>query len=217
MTDPQAPSLAPSRGVHEVSPEPVGVPDHAVGPTGDGPGRTAESPPSPRRRPARRALVVLLVLLLAATGALAVHLYRTTVAWQDRAELYLDTSRDLGEQLAGTRAELSGAQAELEAVRAQLTTAQERIVELAEEKARLGDDREVQRQLADYQERVTDAAGRVALALDQCVQGQNLLIGYLQRADQYDPVELEQYGSDVQALCQAATEANTALQRELAQ
>ena len=154
-------------------------------------------------------------MLLAAVTAAAVHLYRTSEAWEGRASEYLGAARVLGDDLAANRAELAGAQSELEAVRAQLTTAQERIVQLADEKARLGDDREVQSQLVDYQQRITDAAGRVALALDQCVQGQDKLIGYLKEADRYDPAELDQYGIDVQALCRTATEANTALQEEL--
>ncbi|NTW38824.1 MAG: hypothetical protein HGA44_02880 [Cellulomonadaceae bacterium] len=158
---------------------------------------------------------LLLVWLPTATGA-SIYLWRASDAWQQRSEQYLDTSRGLGADLAETRSELAGVQSELDAVRTQLATAQERIVELADEKAQLGDDREVQRQLADYQERVTDAAGRVALALDQCVQGQNQLIGYMENAAQYDPAELDQYAASVQALCQTATEANTALQSELA-
>ena len=176
--------------------------------------------PSPVARRHRRrwhtALTVVLVLLLGATAGVASHLYRTSEAWQQRSGFYLDESMGLGEDVARVRAELSGTEAELEAVRAQLATAQSRIVELADEKAQLGDDREVQRQVVDYQERVTEAAGRVALALDECVQGQNQLIGYLKDAAAYDPAELDQYELDVQALCQAATEANTALQSELA-
>ncbi len=162
------------------------------------------------------AVVVLAVLLVVAVVA-AVHLYRTSTAWRDRAGQYEATAQDLGTELATTRAELEGARGELEGVRSQLTTANERIVELADEKAQIGDDREVQRQLVDYQQRVSVAAGTVALALDRCVQGQNQLIGYLENAAQYDPVELERFGTEVQALCQTATDANAALQRELGQ
>ena len=143
------------------------------------------------------------------------HLYRTTEAWEARSDEYEEVARDLGGELATTRGALAGSQAELEGVRSQLATARARIIELADEKAQLGDDREVQQQVVDYQERVTEAAGKVALALEQCVQGQNQLIGYLQDADQYDPAELERYGTDVQTVCQTATEANAALQREL--
>lgn len=162
------------------------------------------------------ALVLVLLLALGAAVATAVHLYRTSEAWEARSEEYRAVAEDLGGALAGSQADLAGARAELDAVRAQLATQKERIDELANEKAQLGDDRAVQQQLIDYQERVSTAAGDVALALDQCVQGQNQLIGYMENADQYDPVELEQFGTDVQALCQAATEANIELQRELA-
>ncbi|MBX9246123.1 hypothetical protein ICW40_15080 [Actinotalea ferrariae] len=171
-----------------------------------------------RRAPTRRVVLLgVLVLLLLLTAAAAVHLYRTSTAWEDRAEEYRRAAEGLGTELATTRASLEGARAELEGVRTQLATANERIVELADEKAQLGDDREVQRQLVDYQERVSEAAGTVALALDQCVQGQNQLIGYMENAAQYDPVELERFGDEVQTLCQQATDANAALQRELSQ
>lgn len=175
------------------------------------------APSGTRTRPRRRRWPTATLVLLTVLGlAASTYLWRTSTAWQERSADYLAASQDLGSQVAATRGELADVQAELAAVRAQLGTAQARIVELADEKAQLGDDREVQRQLADYQERVTDAAGRVALALDQCVQGQNQLIGYMENAAQYDPVELDQYATSVQDLCQTATEANTALQGELA-
>ena len=167
------------------------------------------------RRVGRRIALGLLVLVTIALVALAVYLYRTAQAWEDRSADYLEAAEVIGEDLAANRAELTGARAELEAVRSQLGTAQERIVQLADEKAQLGDDREAQRQLVDYQERVSEAAGQVALALDQCVQGQQELIGYLADAEEYDPDALTAFESDVEVLCQAATEANIALQREL--
>ena len=64
-------------------------------------------------------------------------------------------------------------------------------------------------------QRIPDAAGRVAKALDQCVQGQNRLIGYLRDAALYDPKDLDAYSTSVQQLCQQATDANTGLQGEL--
>lgn len=194
-----------------VAPHVTSVVGPAVGPH--------EPPPwsGVRARPQRRRWPVALLAVTTVVGAVAgAYLWRTSDAWQARAEEYLIASQALGTEIATTRTELADVQAELEAVRAQLGTAQARIVELADEKAQLGDDREIQRQLVDYQERVSEAAGRVALALDQCVQGQNQLIGYMENAAQYDPVELDQYATSVQELCQTATEANTALQSELA-
>ncbi len=127
-----------------------------------------------------------------------------------------DQARAIVAHLATTRGELEGVTGELEAVRTQLEAAQQRITELADEKARIGDDREAQAQLLDYQNRVSEAAGTVASALDRCVQGQNQLITYLQTPERYDPSELRRFGQDVERLCQAASEANTALQAELA-
>src|SRR5690606_28124635 len=112
---------------------------------------------------------------VAATVA-CVHLWRTSTAWEDRARDYQEVAQGLGTDLSVTRAELEGAQAELDAVRGQLANANTRIAELANEKAQIGDDREAQRQLVYYPERVTEAAGNVARAHDQCVQGQQHLI-----------------------------------------
>lgn len=185
--------------------------------------RRADPAPVPRRRRTlvRVALAVLGLLLAVATVAV-VHLWRTSDAWETRAATYEGEAEGLGIELATTRAELEGARSELAAVRDQLSTANTRIAELANEKAQIGDDREAQRQLADYQERVTEAAGGVALALDQCVQGQQQLITYLRaQADAppdqrpYDEAALTQYAADVDALCQTATEANATLQTEL--
>ncbi len=156
-------------------------------------------------------LVVVALALAGSTG----YLYRTSHAWQDRADRYETASSKLGTDLASTRRDLTDAQSELDAVRSQLATAQVRIVQLANEKAQVGDDREAQRLLADYQARVSAAAGRVALSLDQCVKGQNQLISYLGTPDLYDKAALDQYATSVTALCTAATDANDALQTEL--
>lgn len=199
--------------------------DHVPGPTPvevPNPGAAEQTPtpvPGPRshgRRPrAAQVASILLTVLLAATAGLAWYLHDTARAWEQRSEEYLEVSLDLGEELAGVRRDLAGAQAELDAVRAQLGTLQTRLVELANEKARLGDDWEIQLQHLDYQERVTEAAGEVALALDQCVRGQNDLIGYLRNAEEYDEEELDLFAEGVQELCDRATEANISLQLEL--
>ena len=193
-------------------PATVPVPEPETGEPAHRPTHLATRGPADRRvRPTR-----LLAVVLLGTVALAGYLFASANAWQGRADDYLDASLDLGAELASTRGELAGAQSELEGVRGQLATAQQRIIELANEKAQLGDESEIQQQLVDYQERVSEAAGQVAQALNQCVQGQNQLIGYMENADQYDPGELEEYATSVQTLCQQATEANIALQRELA-
>ena len=206
----------------------------------------APSHPRHRRRGVRRILagvgVVVLVGALGTTAVLSRHLWLTAEAWQDRAARYEQDAHGLGTDLANERADLAATRAELEAVRDQLGVAHERIIGLADEKAKLGDENEVQRRLVDYQARVSDAAGIVALALDQCVQGQQQLIAVMEVAASVPtpapgptppptpaptptpttpsgplPEEVAALRTEVDQLCQAATEANIDLQLELAQ
>ena len=172
----------------------------------------AGAPPVRRRR--RWPVVVLSLALVAALGA-GGYLFATARAYAERLEWTEAQARAIGTELAVTRGELDGARGEIAALQAQLTTAQERITALADEKAQIGDDREAQRQLLDYQARVSEAAGIVASALERCVQGQDQLIVYLEDAASYDPGQLAQFGADVEALCRSASEANEALQSEL--
>lgn len=195
---------------------------------------TLDTPHVPlhRRRWFRVAAGAAVGLALFGAAGLATYLYASATGWRAHADDYLGQSRDLAEELSTTRGDLAGAQAELQAVRDQLATAHERITELASEKAQISDEWELTQQVVDYQERVSDAAGQVALALDQCVQSQQQLIGYLARAAEesaenattgpttapppYDPDQLAQFEADVEAFCQAASEANISLQQELA-
>lgn len=174
---------------------------------------------------ARKVGAAAAVVLVAALALLSGYLWISATEWREQAGGYERTARGLGEDLATTRNQLAGSQAELEAVRAQLSTAHERIVELADEKNQALDDWEITQQLVDYQQRISEAAGTVALALDQCVQGQQELIGYLQQqvdpppgpsATPYDPAQVVEFETQVEALCQEASEANIALQLELA-
>lgn len=155
---------------------------------------------------------VLLVLTLGLAG----YLWITTRAYRDLAASTEARARVIGTDLASTRAQLAGATDELAGVRSQLKTAQARITALADEKAQAGDAREAQLQLLDYQQRVSAAAGTVASALDHCVQGQDQLISYLKNPSAYDPAQLQAFGTQVSGLCQSATDANKALQDELA-
>ena len=199
---PQPPAVDESTPILVSSPEGTVEPEAAL---------DARLPRGRARRVLTAALVVVALGLAGATG----YLYRTSNAWQDRADQYEAASAALGADLSASAQDLDGAQAQLVAVAAQLTTAQDRIVELADEKAQVGDDREAQRLVADYQARVSTAAGRVALLLDRCVKGQDQLIGYLGTPDRYPKAELDAFAAEVTASCTAATEANDALQTEL--
>lgn len=203
----------------------MNTPDQPAGlavPPETGPDGRAEEHDEQRTGPGRRRRrrwwpVALLALLLAAAIALTVYLWQVLEEWQDRSDELTTAAYDIGEELAVTRGELDGARSELEAVRSQLTAAQQRISELAEEKARIGDDVATQNQLLDYQARVSQAAGKVAEALDLCVRSQQQLIVYLEDdPEAYDAEELDRFGNEVETLCQSATDANIQLQRELA-
>jgi len=155
------------------------------------------------------------VLVLVLGTLLAVRLVTTTRAWERTAADWEDLARTHGTQLAQAQTDLEAAHAELADTQTQLATAQQRITELADEKARLGDTTASQQQLADYQARVSQAAGQVATALANCIDGQERLIGYLRESDRYDAADLERFATDVDRVCGAATDANASLQREL--
>lgn len=169
---------------------------------------------SPRHRRQPWALLVVSVLLALSLG-LATYLLLTTRAHEQRAHEWEAAARHTGADLAQSRTDLAAVTGERDAIAEQLSTAQERITTLADEKARLGDDREAQRQLVDYQQRISVLAGKVATALTTCIDGQVTLIGYLQDPSQYDEADLARFRTDVQRVCGAATDANTRLQREL--
>ncbi|GIG37990.1 hypothetical protein [Cellulomonas pakistanensis] len=175
-------------------------------------------PPGPARRPGRGRTwaVVVLSLLLVLVMALAAYLWVRTVRYQEYADALEAQGRSVGGELASLRVQHDGTLTELAAVNEQLATAQTRITQLADEKAQVGDDREVQRQLVDYQERISQAAANVASALSTCIDAQNQLITYLEDAASYDPADLARFKTDVQGVCKAATDANAELQRQLA-
>ncbi|WP_265523361.1 hypothetical protein [Oerskovia flava] len=161
--------------------------------------------------------IVLLVLALLAASGVGAYLYVTTTRWQESSADWEAQSRALGEDVARLQADLDGVNAELESARGQLSTAQDRISDLANEKAQLGDENVASQQYLDYQARVSDAAGRVAAALNQCTSAQSELIGYLNNREAYDPDDIERFADQVDDLCTAAEDANSQLQEELDQ
>ncbi|WP_046528202.1 MULTISPECIES: hypothetical protein [Cellulomonas] len=215
MSGPSGPVPSPGPQPPAVPPSvpPGGWPAAAPSPQ---PAPTAAPPPARRRRPAVAVLAVLLVLTLVGAGVLGTYLWRTSDSWRDAAADWEALAREHGAQVAQTQADLEATSSELEATRGQLATAQTRITELADEKAQLGDTTAAQQQLADYQTRVSRAAGDVATALTNCIDGQKRLIEYLGDTSRYDADDLARFRADVERVCGAATDANAALQRELA-
>ena len=131
--------------------------------------------PPPDVRTHRTAVVVLSVLLalvLAVSAGLTWYLLRVNAAWQEHSQQWEALAEEHGADLAQARSDLEATRTELQAVQDQLATAQTRITQLADEKAQLGDESAAQQQLADYQARVSKAAGQVATALATCIDGQ---------------------------------------------
>lgn len=174
--------------------------------------------PAPAARPQRRLRIIAVVLavLLVAVSALAVFFWLRSDRWAAYADQVETDAGTIGEELAQLRTAHEGTVAELATVQEQLDASQQRVTELAAEKAEVGDDREAQRQLVDYQQRVSAAAGSVATSLTECINRQQELVGYLDNAAAYDPEQLQTFRTQVDELCAAASAANDALQRELA-
>ena len=179
----------------------------------------AAEPVEPLRPRARRTAVVVLSavlgVVLLASGALTWYLLRVNAAWQEHSQQWEALAEQHGADLAQARLDLESTRTELASVQDQLTTAQARITQLADEKAQLGDQSAAQQQLADYQARVSRAAGQVATALANCIDGQDQLIGYLGNPSLYAADQLAAYRQQVQDYCRQARDANTTLQSEL--
>jgi chromosome segregation ATPase len=161
-------------------------------------------------------LSVLLAVALGAGAGLTWHLLRVNAAWQEHSQQWEALAKQHGADLAQSRSDLEATRTELAAVQDQLTNAQSRITQLADEKAKLGDQSAAQQQLADYQARISTAAGQVATALATCIDGQESLITYLEDSAKYDPTSLASYRANVQNYCGQARDANATLQAELA-
>ncbi|MFC0645912.1 hypothetical protein [Cellulomonas phragmiteti] len=223
MTGPSGPFPDPGHPPHAsaasspTAPLPAGW-SGAVGTPASYPPSFAGEPPATGSRHSRLTVVlaVVLVVVLVAGGLIGWRLWSTTREWQESAAGWEELARAHGEQLGQTLAELEATTGELDATRTQLATATARITELADEKAQLGDTTAAQQQLADYQERVSQAAGRVATALATCIDGQERLIGYLEEAARYEAADIARFRADVDRVCGAATDANAQLQDELA-
>lgn len=187
---------------------------------------------TPSRATGLRRLSLILAVLLVLSVAGGSYMLVLARSWHAQAEELEATARELGTELAETRAELNATENAWHSVRDQLTDAQQRIIELADTVAQTGDDREVQRQIARYQREVSESAARVASALDSCIDGQRQLITYLEArpaapTDEDDEEDraaraeadaaLAEFRSEVEDFCQAAEDANTRLQQQLEQ
>lgn len=196
----------------------------------------AAEPPRGRdhRRRGRWAIVLLAVALVLALGA-GGYLLAVARAWEERAEEVDGIARDLGAELAAARGDLEETQGTLALVERQLEGAQEQIHELADTVARTGDDREVQRQVNEYQAELFAAAAGVTGTMAQCINDQQAYVvaieGELTRRIQAeraqeeespspqpeptDPPDLPALRETLVASCEAASAAHEDLTRRL--
>ena len=157
---------------------------------------------------------ILTVLLIAVT-VFAGYLWNVSNAWKDQVAQIDAVNADLGSRLGAEQTEVVRQQSQIDLLTIQLTTAQTRITELADINARSGDD--VQYYVAEINARseLAATAGAVANALNRCVEGHQQLVIYLRDEGNYDPNELVEYETSLNALCANAISANVQLQDAL--
>jgi len=157
-----------------------------------------------------------LALVALILGALTIYLWVASDRWSARADTLESQAYDLGERLATEQAYVVDQTEQIDILTQQLATAQQRITELADETAQAGDDVAFAQQEIAYLRELVSLGGSVSLALNRCVNEQKTLVGYLQNAEDYSPSDIAQFKSSVDALCAAAQNANSTLQKELA-
>ncbi len=159
---------------------------------------------------------VLGVLLITA-GIIIYRLADVSNQWETQVEDVKAQNFDLGQRLAEEQAQVVELQSQVDLVTEQLRTAQQRVLELADNVAQRDDNAEFYaRQITDLTDVLTTASA-VANSLNQCVDYEQQLIGYLKTPENYDPTEVATFETGVTTVCDAATSANVDLQTALAQ
>ncbi len=151
-------------------------------------------------------------------AVIAGYLWWVSDRWQVEAEeqraAYSDAivERDrIQAEHEETQQQLDQASASLTSTQQELATANQRLDALATEKAQATDRQAIATQVAQQ-------AATVASALQQCIDGQGALIGFLTApAGTYDPTQIVAYAQQVQAVCTQAKAANDQLSGLIAQ
>lgn len=146
---------------------------------------------------------------------LSAYLWVINDRWQTRADALSAEGYDLGARLSDARAQIVVKQGEIDLLTGQLETAQARMIELADEKAQGDDDVSYsQQQIAKFMD-LSSLGGSVSLLLNQCVDLQKNLVGYLKNPGAWNADDLAEYETDVTATCDLAQGANADLQQAL--
>ncbi|WP_062301460.1 hypothetical protein [Demequina subtropica] len=170
-----------------------------------------------RSRPAALVVTVAIMsVLLLASVTLIAYLWRVSDAWEAQVAEMTAKGYELGDQVAAEREELAATQEQLDLVTQQLATSKDTVSRLQAENAQWGDDAAFAQEEITALEDVIGDATSVASSLSRCIEGHEQLADYLRSPDDYKPSELESFATSVDALCEAAADANVAFQQSVA-
>ena len=158
----------------------------------------------------------LLAVFLIVTIGLLVKTRNSALQWERQVEDVKAQNYDLGVRLADEQTQVVTLQGQNDQVSSQLKTVQQKGLDLADEKAQQGDNVEFYAREIDNLTTALSTAKSVANALDRCIEGKTQLIGYMNEADKYDPIEIVDFEASLKIKCDNAIAANVELQRVLA-
>ena len=158
----------------------------------------------------------LLAVFLIVTIGLLVKTRNSALQWERQVEDVKAQNYDLGVRLADEQTQVVNLQGQNDQVSSQLKTVQQKVLDLADEKAQQGDNVEFYAREIDNLTTALSTAKSVANALDRCIEGKTQLIGYMNEADKYDPIEIVDFEASLKIKCDNAIAANVELQRVLA-
>ena len=158
----------------------------------------------------------MLAVFLIVTIGLLVKTRNSALQWERQVEDVKAQNYDLGVRLADEQTQVVNLQGQNDQVSSQLKTVQQKVLDLADEKAQQGDNVEFYAREIDNLTTALSTAKSVANALDRCIEGKTQLIGYMNEADKYDPIEIVDFEASLKIKCDNAIAANVELQRVLA-
>ena len=161
--------------------------------------------------------LLLLAGLLATSITMTYQMSERSEAWSQQVDDITATSYGLGDQLADSKAEGVRSADQIDLLEQQLSNSKDTVLKLSDEKAQWRDDTEFAQQQVEATETLLMTAASVANSLQRCSEGQSGLIDFIESAEEYTPEELVAYRESVTELCDNAAQANTDLQKALAE
>lgn len=161
------------------------------------------------------AITAVGVILLTIAVVLLIQTRNASLRWEQQVEDVKVQNYDLGIRLANEQNQVVSLQGEYDQVTSQLKTVQQKVLDLADEKAQQGDNVEFYARQIDELTTALSTAKSVGNALDRCIEGKTQLIGYLNDAANYDPIEIADFEKSLAVKCDNAVAANVELQQIL--